>query len=107
MVKYSVIKHSYMKSSNGCPLRPPRRRQLLDNGKTNSQPLPKLKEMFGMRPKQMRFVEEIKRVGCQAILDVVLWALPIVARLEVNLAQPAHSAGDMEELDYHGSLEIL
>jgi len=55
----------------------------------------------------MRFVEEIKRVGCQAILDVVLWALPIVARLEVNLAQPAHSAGDMEELDYHGSLEIL
>jgi len=28
-------------------------------------------------------------------------------RLEVNLAQPAQSAGDMEELDYHGSLVIL
>ena len=62
---------------------------------------------FRMWPEQMRFVQAVMRVGCQAILDLVIRALTRVARLEIDIAQPDHHVVDMEEHNYDGSFAIL
>ena len=62
---------------------------------------------FRMWPEQMRFVQEVMRVGCQAILDLVIRALTRVTRLEIDIAQPDHHVVDMEEHNYDGSFAIL
>jgi len=67
----------------------------------------RLAKAFGMSFRQMAFVQQATTIGPQAMLHLVLQALPDVNHLEINVVQADLPDEVVQEPDYHGSEQML